>query len=171
MQFLALFFFAVAVLVSAACGRPSSVSSEVSTLTLSNPKAPGLTAAQETASFLMSDAQLEHWLATTNASLTFVGPRPTFNPLAARAAQNTIVTYCTEREGDFCTGVCTVYNGGAACIPSDPDTQCLAANKDVGFCTKDSCDGTCSSLSLCGTFLFGGFCFTPETKSIVVSPL
>ncbi|EIW58829.1 uncharacterized protein TRAVEDRAFT_47972 [Trametes versicolor FP-101664 SS1] len=153
MQFLTSFFFAIVVLVSAACSRPSSVSSE------------------EPAGFLMTDAQLEHWLATTDAELTFVGPRPTFNPLIARAAQNTIVTYCTKRSGDLCTGVCTVYNGGAACIPSDPDTQCLAANKDVGFCTKSECDGTCSSLSLCGTHLLDGFCFTPETKSIVVSPL
>lgn len=119
----------------------------------------------------MTDVQLEHWLATTDAEVTIIGPRPTINPLAGRAAQNTIVTYCTKRSGNFCTGVCTVYNGGAACIDSDPDTECIAANKDVGFCDKDGCDGTCSSLSLCGTQLLDGFCFTPSTKSIVVSPL
>ncbi|KAI0817011.1 hypothetical protein BC628DRAFT_1333888 [Trametes gibbosa] len=118
----------------------------------------------------MSDSQLAHWLATTDAKLTFIGGRPDLHPLARRAAQKTIVMYCTERSGDFCAGECTVYSGGAACVEA-PNTECLAADKDVGWCTEIGCDGTCSALSSCGTFLAMGFCLTPNTNSIVVSTL
>ncbi|KAJ8490007.1 hypothetical protein ONZ51_g2599 [Trametes cubensis] len=118
--------------------------------------------------FIMSDAEMAHWLATTDAELNFVGARS--SPLEPRSAQNTFLVYCTERIGNACGGSCTVYNGGAACIDA-PGTECMAASLDVGFCDKESCDGNCSSLSLCGTFLNGGYCFTPGTQSIVVSPL
>ncbi|KAH9889012.1 hypothetical protein C8Q73DRAFT_709346 [Cubamyces lactineus] len=116
----------------------------------------------------MSGVEMAHWLATTDAELNFVGARS--STLGPRSSQNTILVYCTERSGTTCGGSCTVYDGGAACIDA-PGTECMAASIDVGFCDKESCDGDCSSLSECGTELDGGYCYTPGTKSIVVSPL
>ncbi|KAI0334602.1 hypothetical protein GY45DRAFT_1318197 [Cubamyces sp. BRFM 1775] len=117
---------------------------------------------------IWSAAEMAHWLATTDAELSFVGARP--SPLGPRSAQNTYLVYCTEQVATVCGGSCIVYNGGAACIDA-PGTQCMWATQDVGFCDKESCDGHCSSLSLCGTELAAGYCYTPGTKSIVVSPL
>lgn len=111
---------------------------------------------------------MAHWLATTDANLTFIGERP--NPLSPRSAQSTYLIYCTKRAGNVCGGSCTVYNGGAACIYA-PSTECMSATQDVGFCDKKACNGDCSSLSECGTELDSGFCYTPGTKSIVISPL
>ncbi|KAI9063862.1 hypothetical protein FKP32DRAFT_1666294 [Trametes sanguinea] len=123
------------------------------------------------AGFIMSEAEMANWLATTDAHLTFIGDPPTApNPLTPRSAQRTVLTYCTKRNGSVCGGDCTVYNGSAACIFA-PHTQCLAATKDVGFCDRKECVGVCSTLSQCGTWLNGGFCFTPGTKSILVSIL
>ncbi|KAI0644273.1 hypothetical protein C8Q79DRAFT_138064 [Trametes meyenii] len=119
----------------------------------------------------MSEAQFTHWLSVTDATLTFVGGD--FNdsiPLSRRAAQITTVTYCTKRVGNTCGGECTVYKGGAACVDTSK-IQCLAANKNVGFCDKKGCDGNCRTLSACGTFLEDGFCYAAETQSIVVSTL
>ncbi|KAI0628553.1 hypothetical protein C8Q77DRAFT_352781 [Trametes polyzona] len=122
------------------------------------------TAAED--SYLVSHDQMMHWLATTDAELTFVGEP--INPLAGRAAQNTIVTYCSKRTQGVCGGPCTVYNGGATCL-SAPNTNCLSATHNVGFCDKGGCSGSCNQLSTCGTRLDNGFCFTPGTKSIIVS--
>ncbi|KAI0334603.1 hypothetical protein GY45DRAFT_1242294, partial [Cubamyces sp. BRFM 1775] len=119
--------------------------------------------------FAIRAAQMAHWLATTDANLTFIGARPP-NPLSPRSAQSTYLIYCTNRAGNVCGGSCTVYNGGAQCIYT-PSTECLWATQDVGFCDKKECNGDCSSLSLCGTYLDSGFCYTPGTKSIVTSPL
>ncbi|KAI0665762.1 hypothetical protein C8Q78DRAFT_1063151 [Trametes maxima] len=118
------------------------------------------------------------WLATTDAELTFIGEPLSLsltthrdsNPLAPlpRAAQNTIVTYCSKRTQSVCGGPCTVYNGGATCLNA-PDTNCLAATHDVGFCDRGGCGGSCHNLATCGTKLANGFCFTPGTRSIIVS--
>ncbi|OSD00163.1 hypothetical protein PYCCODRAFT_1414805 [Trametes coccinea BRFM310] len=123
------------------------------------------------ARIIMSEAEMAHWLATTDAHLTFIGdPSAAPNALTSRSAQRTVLTYCTKRNGSVCGGDCTVYNGSAACIFA-PHTQCLAATRDVGFCDRKECVGVCSTLSQCGTWLEGGFCFTPGTKSILVSIL
>ncbi|KAI0372650.1 hypothetical protein BV20DRAFT_939234, partial [Pilatotrama ljubarskyi] len=117
---------------------------------------------------IITEAELAHWLATTDAELTFIGQRPN---LAARSAETTTtVTYCTKRVGTICGGSCTVYTGGAACLDAN-GTACLTATKDVGLCDETECDGNCNILSLCGTPLASGFCFTPNTRSILVSPL
>lgn len=118
----------------------------------------------------MSEAQLFNWLATTNATITYVGPPPTPNPLARLSAQNTMVVYCSTRLGPLCLGECTVYNGGAECVDT-PHTECMAATKDVGYCDKKGCNGNCNELAACGTELIGGFCYTYGTKSIVISTL
>ncbi len=89
------------------------------------------------------------------------------NPLAPRSAQNTMVTYCSNRAVNVCGGPCTVYNGGATCLNAH-DTNCLAATHNVGFCDRAGCRGSCNQLSTCGTRLDNGFCFTPGTKSILV---
>ena len=107
-----------------------------------------------------------HWLANTDAELTFVGKPP--NPLAARSAQNTMVTFCNKRTVNVCGGACTVYNGGAACLDA-PGTNCLAATNNVGFCDRAGCGHSCNQLSTCGTHLDNGFCYTPGTQSILVS--
>ncbi|KAI0372666.1 hypothetical protein BV20DRAFT_963718 [Pilatotrama ljubarskyi] len=111
---------------------------------------------------------MAHWIATTDAELTFVGDLP--NPLAKRSAQSTTVTYCTKRIGTICGGTCTVYTGGATCLDA-VGTTCLTATKDIGFCDETECNGDCNALSLCGTSMASGFCFTPNTQSILVSPL
>ncbi|KAI0774805.1 hypothetical protein BD413DRAFT_611801 [Trametes elegans] len=120
------------------------------------------------ASYLSSEAEMAHWLSTTDAELVYLGTPP--NPFSPRGAQGTTIVYCTNRSGAVCGGVCTVYSGGAACIDA-PRTKCLKATQDVGFCDKRGCDGNCAALSACGTWLKNGFCFTPGTRSIVVSPL
>ncbi|OJT08578.1 hypothetical protein TRAPUB_505 [Trametes pubescens] len=118
----------------------------------------------------MNQAQLSHWLTTTDAKLTFIGPPPNSNPLAPRSAEDTVVTYCSKRIGSCCGGECTVYNGGAACIDT-PHTECMAATKDVGYCDRKGCNGNCNDLAACGTKLRDGFCYTYGTKSIVTSIL
>ncbi|KAI0372652.1 hypothetical protein BV20DRAFT_990852 [Pilatotrama ljubarskyi] len=119
-------------------------------------------------SSIISDAEMAHWIANTDAELTFFGDLP--NPLEKRAAQSTTVTYCTKRIGTICGGTCTVYTGGATCLDA-AGTTCLTATKDIGFCDEIGCDGNCNALSLCGTSMASGFCFTPNTESILVSPL
>ncbi|PBK85712.1 hypothetical protein ARMGADRAFT_1048012 [Armillaria gallica] len=118
---------------------------------------------------IWTDAEFDHWLATTDAKITYYG-NTSSNALAPRAALNTRITYCSSRIGNVCGGACTVYDGGAACLNA-PDTVCLAATQNVGFCSSPGCVGDCTQLTDCIMFLEGGFCFTPDTKSILVSPL
>ncbi|KAJ3576818.1 hypothetical protein NP233_g166 [Leucocoprinus birnbaumii] len=120
-------------------------------------------------SYVVSDEEMDHWLATTDAKLTYAGSSGPVNPLLPRAAQNTRVVYCSSRVANVCGGACTVYDGGAACLNA-PDTQCLSATQNVGFCDRGGCGGSCNQLSTCGTRLDGGFCWTPGTASIVVGP-
>lgn len=116
--------------------------------------------------YLVSHEEMLNWIKTTDAKLTFVG-KP-INPLTARDAQSTIVTYCNTRSFDVCGGICTVYNGGAKCLAA-PGTQCLSATKPVSFCADSRCSGPCNPSSNCGTPLANGFCYTPNTNSILVS--
>ena len=90
----------------------------------------------QAAPYIVSHEQMMHWLATTDAELTFVG-KP-LNPLAPRSAQDTTVTYCSIRIDDICGGPCTVYNGGATCLNA-PNTNCLFATGEVTFCAPDKC--------------------------------
>ena len=106
-----------------------------------------------------------HWLATTDAELTFVG-KP-INGSVPRAAQDVTVTYCTKRTQNVCGGQCTVYNGPATCL-NTPGVACLSASANVGFCDKGGCSGSCNQLASCGTRIDDGFCATPGTKSIIV---
>ncbi|KAI0817009.1 hypothetical protein BC628DRAFT_1333922 [Trametes gibbosa] len=117
---------------------------------------------------VVSEAELAHWLATTDAELTFIGEP--FNPLAKRTAQATSVTFCTKRIAGICGGTCTVYTGGATCLDAT-GTTCLSATNDVGFCDEAGCNGNCNALSQCGTQMDNGFCYTPNTASILVSSL
>ena len=107
-----------------------------------------------------------HWLANTEANLTFFGEP--INPLSPRATQNTIVTFCTSRVFSICGGDCKVYNGGATCLPA-PKTECLRATNNVGFCSSKNCQNPCNPLATCGTRLDDDFCYTPNTNSIAVS--
>ena len=106
-----------------------------------------------------------HWLATTDAKLTFIG-KP-FNPLASRAAQDAYVFFCTTREGDVCGGTCTVYYGGAQCLDAR-GTNCIGAFGDVSYCDGPDCTGDCHRLSDCEDPLLHYFCSTPGTRSILV---
>ncbi|CAA7263907.1 unnamed protein product [Cyclocybe aegerita] len=117
------------------------------------------------ASFILTDAEFDHWLATTDAEITYVGEP--YNPLTERDILATRVTYCSQRVFNVCGGACTVYNGGATCLNA-PNTNCLAATNNVGFCDRAGCGGSCNQLSTCGTRLDGGFCYTPATRSILV---
>ncbi|RPD58887.1 hypothetical protein L226DRAFT_548029 [Lentinus tigrinus ALCF2SS1-7] len=118
------------------------------------------------ASIVSTDEFLK-WLETTDAEITYIG-QP-INGSVPRAAENIMVTYCNARTQNVCGGSCTVYNGGAACLAA-PDTTCLAATANVGFCDRGGCGGSCNQLSSCGTRLDNGFCFTPGTASIIVPP-
>ncbi|KAK0494332.1 hypothetical protein EDD18DRAFT_1320803 [Armillaria luteobubalina] len=119
---------------------------------------------------IWTDAEFDHWLATTDAKITYHGDATPPNPLAPRDALTTRVTYCNRRTNSVCGGACTVYNGGATCLNA-PNTVCLAATHNVGFCDRAGCGGSCNQLSTCGTHLDGGFCYTPGTRSIIVSAL
>ena len=106
------------------------------------------------------------WIANTDAKLTFLGEP--INPLAPRSAEVTTLAYCSARVNDECGGTCAVYSGGAQCL-STPGTNCLAATNPVLFCSTDCCDSPCTSLTACGVPLDNGFCFTPDTNSILIS--
>ncbi|KAK0494316.1 hypothetical protein EDD18DRAFT_1333282, partial [Armillaria luteobubalina] len=118
---------------------------------------------------IWTDAEFDHWLATTDAKITYHG-NATSNPLAPRDASITRVTYCSSIIGNACGGACTVYYGGATCLNA-PNTVCLAATNNVGFCSSAGCVGSCTLLTSCEYYLDGGFCYTPDTKSIIVTTL
>ena len=88
---------------------------------------------------ILTQEEMINWLKTTNAELTFVGnPIPGVNApegLVSREALDTTVTYCSQRIDSVCGGACTVYTGGATCLNA-PDTNCLAATNNVGFCDR-----------------------------------
>ncbi|KAL4252601.1 hypothetical protein AB1N83_013474 [Pleurotus pulmonarius] len=116
------------------------------------------------ASSVVSDAELDHWLQTTDATLTFTGGSGR-NPL--RRDGQVRVVHCTTRSGDVCGGNCNVFEGTATCIDA-PGTSCIMASSNVAFCDKANCGGSCNTIDSCGTNLSSGFCFTPGTKSINV---
>ncbi|KAJ4470626.1 hypothetical protein C8J55DRAFT_537639 [Lentinula edodes] len=101
-------------------------------------------------------------IANTEANLTFIG-----EPITKRTTEDTMVVYCSVRTQDVCGGACTVYNGGATCLNA-PNTNCLSATNNVGFCDRGGCGGSCNQLSTCGVRLDDGFCYTPGTSSINV---
>ncbi|KAF8551783.1 hypothetical protein OG21DRAFT_1512316 [Imleria badia] len=116
--------------------------------------------------FIVSDEEMAYWIAHTDAQLTFIGD--SINPLSSRSALTTTVTYCSTRIDNVCGGACTVYTGGATCLNA-PNTNCLAATNNVGFCSGTGCGGPCNQLSSCGTPLGNGYCYTPDTNSIAVT--
>jgi len=117
---------------------------------------------------LITVEQFRHWLANTDADVTFHGkPIGDLSYFSKRNALDTMLTYCTSRIDDICGGDCQVYNGGPTCIDA-PGTSCLFATTNVGFCDRDQCGGSCNQFSTCGTVLEGGFCDTPGTASILV---
>ncbi|KAI0716741.1 hypothetical protein C8Q76DRAFT_767681 [Earliella scabrosa] len=119
----------------------------------------------DAAPYIVSHEQMMHWLATTDANITYVGEP--LNPLAPRAAQTTTVTYCSSRQGNTCGGACSVYVGNPTCLRA-PNTNCLMATNDVQFCNTAGCGGICNRFSTCGVRLDGGFCYTPGTQAIRV---
>lgn len=88
---------------------------------------------------VLTQDEMINWLKTTDATLTFIGnPIPGVNApegLVSREALDTTVTYCNKRVNSVCGGDCTVYTGGPTCLNA-PDTTCLAATHDVGFCDR-----------------------------------
>ena len=105
--------------------------------------------------------KFEDWLANTDAEIIYVGkPIGDLSSLSRRAALTTIVTYCNQRIGNRCGGNCTVYNGGATCLAA-PNTNCLFATNNVGFCDFPGCDGSCNQFTTCRTRLENNFCWTP----------
>ncbi|KAH9925183.1 uncharacterized protein B0H18DRAFT_389947 [Fomitopsis serialis] len=101
----------------------------------------------------------------SSATLSQVSMRPKVLPRAPRTTRWSRTA--TAALQNVCGGSCTVYNGSAKCLNA-PDTQCLAATNNVGFCDKGGCGGSCNQLSTCGTHLDNGYCYTPGTKSINV---
>jgi len=154
-KFSALSFSVVAALTLVAAGTPAKRAADVAG------------DASLVARYVVTEDQFLNWLATTDANLTFIGDPIDTTGISRRAAASTMVTYCSSRVVDVCGGACTVYNGGAACLAA-PDTQCLAATNNVGFCDRGGCTGSCNQLASCGTRLDDGFCATPGTASILV---
>ncbi|KAF9552083.1 hypothetical protein CPC08DRAFT_792265 [Agrocybe pediades] len=116
---------------------------------------------------VVSEAELMHFINTTNAELKFIGKPINANGPARRAALDTMVVFCTSRIDQVCGGSCSVYNGGPACLNA-PGTQCLSATSNVGFCDRGSCGGSCNQSGSCGDRLDNNFCATPGTASILV---
>ncbi|PPQ96887.1 hypothetical protein CVT26_005866 [Gymnopilus dilepis] len=113
--------------------------------------------------------QLQDWLATTDANITYIG-QPVGSPsdLSKRQLPQTTVVFCTSQSGALCGGSCSMYTGGPSCIAA-PSTACLMATRDVSFCDRSGCGGSCNQFNSCGTRLDGGFCSTPGTSSILVA--
>ncbi|KAI0372671.1 hypothetical protein BV20DRAFT_1060431 [Pilatotrama ljubarskyi] len=132
---------------------------------VAGPIVPGVTEHASSA-LIISDAEMAHWLASTDAVLTFIGDLP--NPLAERSAEFASVTFCTKSIGPICGGTCTVYNGFATCLDA-AGTACISATGSVDYCDAAGCSGTCRALSLCGSPMESGFCSTPNTQSIRVN--
>ena len=133
---------------------------------VSLPSTPTNRTPTKPASYIVSPQQMIHWIANTDAELTFVGKPP--NSLALRSPQDTVVVYCSTRNGNTCSPPCTVYNGGPICLAA-PNTNCLSATNDIGFCNQPGCTGNCTFLTGCILQLDDGFCWTPNTESILVS--
>ncbi|KAJ3777803.1 hypothetical protein FB446DRAFT_777540 [Lentinula raphanica] len=111
---------------------------------------------------IASKEKILEWISTTSANLTFIG-----DPITKRDTENTMVVYCSTRTDNVCGGGCTVYNGGARCLDA-PNTNCLTATNNVGFCSSPGCGGACNQFSTCGVRLDDNFCYTPGTESINV---
>ncbi|KAF8900254.1 hypothetical protein CPB84DRAFT_1779177 [Gymnopilus junonius] len=123
---------------------------------------------EQVAPELITIEQFKDWLESTDANITFIGePTGDLSSLSKRNPLNTIVTYCSNRANNVCGGPCTVYNGGATCL-NTPNTNCLSATNNVGFCDRSGCHGSCNQFSSCGTRLDNNFCYTPGTQSILV---
>ncbi|KAL1658525.1 hypothetical protein GGF50DRAFT_131653 [Schizophyllum commune] len=100
--------------------------------------------------YIGSEAQLLHWLKTTDANLTFTGDPipgitgpegltpPGHEGLTPRGALATTVVYCSV---------------------ATPATA------------RAPCDCPCNLYSHCGTRMDGGFCWTPGTNAIYVGGL
>ncbi len=83
----------------------------------------------------------------------------------------TVTFYSTLTNVSTCLAPCTtITTGGAACINA-PNTSCLFATSDLAFYGGVACEGICNGLATCGVRLEGGFCATPGTQSISVTPL
>ena len=123
--------------------------------------------ATKPAQYLTSHEKMTHGFVNTNAELTVTGKQ--IDPLSLRSvnALTTTVHYCSTRVGGVCGGPCTVYTGGGTCLNA-PDTNCLNATNNVAFCDRAGCSSNCRQLSTCATPMDSGFCFTPDTESILV---
>ncbi|KAL1762697.1 hypothetical protein FB107DRAFT_285149 [Schizophyllum commune] len=124
------------------------------------------------------DLHYLHWLRTTDAEFIYIG-QPVheiadLGDILTRATHTTgFVTYCNVRTTDNeCGGTCTVYAGGPACV-SAPHTTCYYVSSNfrnaVSACGGPGCTGGCSGYAQCATRLIDGFCYAPETQSILVT--
>ncbi|KIK51007.1 hypothetical protein GYMLUDRAFT_50858 [Collybiopsis luxurians FD-317 M1] len=113
------------------------------------------------------NAELDHWFATTDANITFIGKPPVPRTLLQRQATQTTVVTCDTRSSTVCSGTCQTLTTSDTCL-SVPGTECMMASEDVAFCDKSGCGSSCNSFADCGTKLDGGFCATPGTNSILV---
>ncbi|KAL4256879.1 hypothetical protein AB1N83_011634 [Pleurotus pulmonarius] len=114
---------------------------------------------------VVTDAEFDDWLRTTDAKLTFIG-----NASESHTRRNTLSTrivYCNRQVGSICGGECKVYDGDETCL-SAPGTACLMATSNVAFCNRSACSGTCHTYGSCATVLANGFCAAPGTSSILV---
>ncbi|KAH6910904.1 hypothetical protein BKA70DRAFT_1219990 [Coprinopsis sp. MPI-PUGE-AT-0042] len=112
---------------------------------------------------IVTNEELDHWIATTDAKLTFVGS----NERSGVGIQAIRVVYCNRRMGNLCGGACTIYEGGTKCLEA-PGTQCLFATGNVRVCDRVGCGGLCSVIDDCSTLLENNFCWTPGAVSINV---
>ncbi|KAJ3526217.1 hypothetical protein NMY22_g7362 [Coprinellus aureogranulatus] len=117
---------------------------------------------------IMTDEQLDHWLANTDAELKFIGEK-SYVPgtLRKRGEKSTRLVTCTTANGSNCGGSCSVYNGNAACL-NVAGTVCIQASGPVAFCSKANCADPCTQLANCLAWMNDGFCGTPDTNSIIV---
>ncbi|CAA7261334.1 unnamed protein product [Cyclocybe aegerita] len=116
------------------------------------------------ATFITSNTEFDHWLATTEANITWVGGKAP-NPLAPRSASDTTVAYCNELVDGRCQGYCNVFTGSGVCINTPFAITCIYASNNVFWCDNLECTGSCAFTANCHR-IPGGFCYTPNANSI-----
>lgn len=120
------------------------------------------------AQFLSTLDDLNGWLESTNASVTYLGN----DWSSPRSIQDVRLVACSERipNTSACGGRCYAFrglqNGQCVSLPEGRNAVCLAATSDVGGCPNRQCTGGCFAYATCKSQLDYGFCGVSQISSI-----
>jgi hypothetical protein len=118
--------------------------------------------------FLSTLDELNSWLESTNASVTYRGN----DWSTPRTVQDVRLIACSERipNTNTCGGICYAFrglqNGQCVSLPEGRNATCLAATADVGGCTDRQCTSSCFAYTTCKATLDYGFCDVGRITSI-----